>query len=156
MRNDMRRYDRVSTLFFIGLAIAIVIESIRIGPGSLATPGPGLIPLGSGLVLGIPGLIVLVRTFMRNSPKANGVLWKPGTKWRNIVLTLISLIGFGFLINFLGFHLVTFLWISFVCRWIGRMGWRGTLFTSMVTTFFCYVLFEHYLDIRFPRGILVF
>ena len=59
----MTKYDRMSTLFFIGLAIVICEESIRIGAGSLSNPGPGLIPLGSGLILGIFGLIVLVRTF---------------------------------------------------------------------------------------------
>ena len=152
----MIRYDRMSTLFFIGLAIAIIIESIRIGPGSLSNPGPGLIPLGSGLVIGIPGLIVFVLTFVRRSPDVRGTLWRVGTKWGNIVLTLISMIGFAFLINLLGFHLVTFLWLSFLCRWIGRMGWKGTLFTSAVTTFSCYVLFEYCLDVHFPRGMLRF
>jgi hypothetical protein len=40
----MAKYDRISTIFFVGFALAICVESIRIGPGSLSNPGPGLIP----------------------------------------------------------------------------------------------------------------
>ncbi len=152
----MAKYDRMSTLFFIGLAVAIIVESIRIGPGSLSNPGPGLIPLGCGLILGIIGLVVFGQTLAASSPKTREVLWKPGTKWRNIISTFLSLIGYAFLAESLGYHLVTFLWLNFVCFWVGRMGWKATIFTSVVTTSLSFLLFEHYLGIRFSRGILGF
>jgi hypothetical protein len=148
----MTKYDRISTLFFIGVAIFICEESIRLGAGSLSSPGPGLIPLGSGLILGIFALIVLARTFVRNTSKGKGALWAQGTKWRNIVWGLLSMIAYAFLIDFLGFNLVTFLWMGFVCRGIGKMGWVPTIFTSVVTTLLSYLIFEHYLGVRFPHG----
>ena len=143
----------MSTLFFLGLALYVCVESIRIDPGSLSHPGPGLIPLGCGLVLGILSLIVFARTF--KEPQAETVvLWEPGTRWAKIFQTISSLIGYGFLIDLLGFHFMTFIWMGFVCRWVGGMRWRTTLITSAATVFFSYVLFEHFLRIRFPKGFL--
>jgi putative tricarboxylic transport membrane protein len=152
----MAKYDRMSTLFFMGLALAISVESIRIGPGSLSNPGPGLIPLGCGLLLGIIGLIVFIRTLTGASPEAGEVLWKPGTKWRNIISVFLSLICYAFLVDVVGFHTVTFLWLTFLCFWVGRMGWKKTMLTSVVTTLLSYLLFEHFLGIRFSRGIMGF
>ncbi len=35
----MSKYDRMNTLFLVGLVLYICVESIRIGPGSLSNPG---------------------------------------------------------------------------------------------------------------------
>lgn len=150
----MTKYDRISTLFLVGLAIAISLESIRIGPGSLSNPGPGLIPLGSGLVLGILGLIGFFRTFVR--PSSEGLRENAVKLGGRTISALVSMVAFAFLINALGFLTVTFLWMGFVCRWIAGMGWKGTIFTSVVTPLCTWLLFEVFLEIRFPRGILSF
>ncbi len=150
----MTKYDRISTLFLVGLAIAVSLESIRIGPGSLSNPGPGLIPLGCGLVLGILSLIGFFRTFVRPSSE---VLRKNAVKLGgSTIAALVSMLVFAFLIDTLGFLIVTFLWMGFVCRWIGRLGWKATIFTSVVTPFCIWLLFVYFLEIRFPRGILSF
>jgi putative tricarboxylic transport membrane protein len=149
------KYDRISALFLIGFAIAICVESIRLGQGSLSTPGPGLIPLGCGLILGILALILFICTFKKVT-EVREVLWRSGTKWRKLILTFASLIGYAFLLDLLGFRLVTLLWMAFVCLAVGNMRWKMTVFTSVVTTLACYILFEHYLGIRFPIGIFGF
>jgi putative tricarboxylic transport membrane protein len=151
----MAKYDRISTIFFVGFALAICVESIRIGPGSLSNPGPGLIPLGCGLVLGILSLIVLCRTF-KKSQDERAILWEPGTRWAKIFLTIFSIFCYAFLIEFLGFQIITFVWMVFVCRWIGGMRWKTTLITSVITTSSCYLIFEYLLMLRFPKGILGF
>jgi putative tricarboxylic transport membrane protein len=148
------KHDRISTFFFAVLAIAMSVESIRIGPGSLSNPGPGLVPLGCGLVLGTLSLIVFGLTLKGSSreglpEKALNLTW--GTIW-----ALLSLVVFSFLINPLGFYTVTFLWMGFVCRRIGRMGWKTTIFISAVTTFSAWLLFGYFLEIRFPLGVLEF
>ena len=150
----MARNDRMSALFFVGLAVAIVVEAIRMGRGSLSNPGPGLIPLGCGIVIGVLSLIVFAGTFRGASregvgDKAFRLSWKT-------VTALVSMVVFGFLVNPLGFYTATFLWLGFVCRWIGRMGWKTTVLLSVVATFFTWLLFGYLLEIRFPRGIMGF
>lgn len=151
----MSRYDRISTLFLVGVAVVICVESIRLGTGSLSNPGPGLFPFGCGLVLGFAGLIVFGRTF-KSAQEAAGGLWDLGTQWGKMISIIVSLIAYAFLIDLTGFRLLTLIWMGFMCRGIGKMGWKTAIFTSVVTTFFCYLLFENYLTIRFPRGILGF
>ena len=141
----------MSTLFFVGLAIAIGVESIRLGPRSLSNPGPGLIPLGAGLFLGILSLIAFARTF-KSSSRRDAPEKAIGFNWKGIS-ALASMVAFGFLVNPLGFRVVTFLWMGFLCRWIGKMGWKGTIITSVAATFFTWLLFEYFLELRFPRGI---
>src|SRR3972149_1359604 len=97
----MTKYDRIGTLFFVGLAIAVSLESIRIGTGSLSNPGPGLIPLGAGLVLGILSLIGFFRTFVRSSSEG-----RPENAARlggRTIGALVSMLAFAFLIDTLGF-----------------------------------------------------
>ena len=150
----MTKYDRMSTLFFVGLAIAIIVESTRMGRGSLSNPGPGLIPLGSGLVIGILSLIVFVGTF-RSSSKEGGRDKAVTFSW-SIISALISMVVFGFLINPLGFYTATFLWLGFVCRWIARMGWKAAILLAVIATFSTWFLFGYFLEIRFPLGMMGF
>ncbi len=148
----MARYDRMSTLSFLVLAVAICIESIRLGPGSLSNPGPGLVPLGSGLILGIFSFIVLIRSGGSLLEKEE-TIGKTVPERKKMISILVSLVGYAFLITPLGFHLVNFLWMTFLCRGLGKMEWKASFFFSLIATFSCYLLFEYYLQIRFPRGI---
>jgi putative tricarboxylic transport membrane protein len=147
----MRKNDRMSALFFVGLAIAISVESIRMGIGSLSNPGPGLIPLASGAFLGIFSLASFVRTLRSSS--SEDVQDKATNFGGRVISALVSMLAFGCLVDSLGFNMVTFLWMGFVCRWIGRMEWKATVFTSVVATFSAWLIFGYFLEIRFPRGI---
>jgi len=146
----MSKHDRVSTLFFLGLAVAICVEAYRLGPGSFSQPGPGFVPLGSGLILGIFAFLVLVGTF--RSAREGENLWR-STSGSKMIYILASLVIYAGFLDYLGFPLMNFLWMGFVCWKIGKMGWKGTLLTSLASTFFAYLLFEHYLSIRFPGGV---
>lgn len=148
----MIKYDRISAVFWIGFGAMITAESSRLGPGSLSMPGPGLIPLGCGLALGILGIVLFLLTFHRN-PEPRELLWEKGTLWRKLILTLISLVCYAILLDVLGFLLITFLWLFFVCR-VGKLGWKKTALTAAIVTVCCYVLFNSLLGIRFPRGLI--
>lgn len=149
----MKKLDRMSAFFFVVLAAAICVESIRLGPGSFSNPGPGLLPLGCGLSLGFMGVVQVVVS-MKGFQGGLALLWKPGTRWKHLISIPVSLVAYPLLLDVLGFHLVTFFWTGFMCRGVGRMGWRSTLIASAATTFVSYLLFEYFLSLRFPRGIL--
>ncbi len=150
----MAKYDRMSTLFLAIFGVAICIESIRLDPGSLSEPGPGLFPLGCGLIIASLGVFIFIRTF-RQKDEGHSI-WERVTEWWNLVAIPASLISYAFLIDLLGFRLITFFWMAFICRGIGKMGWRGTVFTSLTTTVLTFILFQNYLGVHFPRGIFRF
>jgi putative tricarboxylic transport membrane protein len=147
----MKKYDRISSLICVVVAAGICIESVRIDPGTLSNPGPGFLPLICGLVFGIVGLLVFIKTFLRSAVEGEEVLWGPGTRLREITLSIISLIIYALLMEFVGFHLVTLGWMIFTCRWIGKLRWKTTILLSVLTVVGNYVL-SYYLGIRFPLG----
>jgi putative tricarboxylic transport membrane protein len=144
----------MSSLFSIGFAIAICLESIRIGPGAPSNPGPGFVPLICGLLRGLIGGIVFISTYKSSPLECKAALWGPDTRWRDMIFTTISLIVYALLIDFLGFHFMTLFWMIFICRWVGRMGWMTTLLISAVTIMSSYLIFSYYLGIRFPLGMI--
>jgi putative tricarboxylic transport membrane protein len=144
--------DRVSTIFILGFALFICVESYRLGPGSFSQPGPGFLPLGAGLVIGVFSLLLLAGAGRKKDAEKKP---SPGRiAWGKAAMTLGSLLGYAALLNVLGFHLVNVLWMAFVCRGMGKMRWGATLALSFGSTFLTYFLFEYYLSIRFPRGVL--
>jgi len=150
----MAKYDRMSILFLVVFGVAICVESIRLDPGSLSAPGPGLFPLGCGLIIATLGLFIFVRTFKYKDEEQS--IWEQVTQWGNLVSIPASIIVYAFLIELLGFRLITFLWMAFICRTIGKMGWKGTVFTSLTTTVCAFILFQYFLGVRFPRGMFRF
>lgn len=150
----MAKYDRMSTLFLAIFGVAICIESIRLDPGSLSEPGPGLFPLGCGLIIATLGFFIFIRAL--KSKDEGQSIWERVTGWWNLVAIPASLISYAFLIDLLGFRLITFLWMAFICRGIGKMEWKGTVFTSLTTTVLTFILFQSYLGVHFPRGIFRF
>ena len=151
----MAKHDRISTIFWICVAIAIGIESLRLGPGSLSNPGPGLVPLACGSILGIFGIIVLILSF-KKMEEIKELLWKPGIRWGEMIFIILSILAYALLINPIGFHPVTFLWMGYLCWGIGGMKLRNAVLASLITTFAAYLIFEHFLRILFPKGILGF
>lgn len=151
----MAKFDRMSSIFWIGIALAICEESLRIGVGSLSNPGSGLVPLGCGLILMVFGSIVLLRAFKRDREEKE-FLWKEDTRPIKIISVVVSIFGYALLVDFLGFHLVTFLWVGYLCWKIGDMRWKEAAFASAVTTFLSYLVFERFLQLHFPKGILSF
>ncbi len=149
----MGLHDRASALFMFGFALFICIESLRLGAGSFSQPGPGFLPLGSGLVIGTFALLLLTgagqkKKEMKANPSAGKIAWG------KVVLTLASLAAYAGLLNVLGFHLLNVLWMVCICKGIGKMRWGATLGVSLGATFLTYFLFEYYLAIRFPRGMV--
>lgn len=151
----MARFDRMSAIFWVVIAIVICEESIRLRVGSLSEPGPGLIPLGCGLLLGILGIMLFIQTLKIAAAEGKELLWEQGTQWGKLGSILISLIGYAFLLEFLGFPLVTLIWMGFICR-LEKTGWKATIFISVISMLSCYFLFVYCLAIRFsPRDLWV-
>jgi putative tricarboxylic transport membrane protein len=151
----MAKYDRISAFLWICIALTICVESLRLGPGSFMNPGPGFVPLASGLILWIFAGIVLILSFKKGG-EVQEVLWKPGMRWRKMISIVLSIIAYALLIHPLGFHLITFTWMGFVCWRIGGMKLRSAIIISLITTLSVYLIFEHYLNILFPKGFLGF
>ncbi len=154
---EVTRKDFFSTLFWLIFAICIAIESRRLGLGKWSAPGPGYFPFGAGILLGLISLSISIKSLLKKPFKKTApVLTHPQehSNWQSLVLTLLAMLFYVFLLNWLGFILCTFLLIAFYVWVIGKHNWFVSFIAALLTTAASYLLFEIVLDAQFPKGVL--
>lgn len=151
----MGRYKQISRLFWFFLAVYICIESIRLPLGSWHDPGPGFIPLWSGILLGSLSLISYFRARFTKS-EDTGESWYFGGRWRNLVLVVGVLIAYAFLLEILGYLLSTFILMVFLFRGIEPQRWVISIGGGAIISIITYSIFDLLLGTQLPRGIFGF
>ena len=132
------------------LGITVVFTSLKYGFGTLRTPGPGLFPFFIGLfvlLFSVPLLPAALRSPARPVLLAGG----------RVKIFLLMVAGFCLwilLMPFLGYIAVTLLATGGFCKVMGLEGWRKPVLLSLGTGLFIYLLFDYWLYIDLPRGIL--
>lgn len=151
----MKRYDQISSLFWLFFALLICIQSIRLPLGTWDDPGPGFLPLGSGIVLGLLSSITYLKAHLR---KSQGVqqAWFPKERWKNLLLVLAALFGYTICLEILGFLITTFFLLILLFRGVEPQKWVVSILGSALISFASYVVFELWLKAQLPKGILGF
>ena len=150
----MARKDLFSSLFFILLSLYICCESLGLGFGSFAKPGPGFLPFLLGLTFGLLSVSVFVGTLvaggLRERASNEVITWFP------LLLTFGSLVGFTLLLKTLGIGLTTLLFLGFLLRTVGKKSWTVTVLLSLCVTSGTYIVFQLLLKSQLPLGPLGF
>ncbi|HSR13735.1 MAG TPA: tripartite tricarboxylate transporter TctB family protein [Thermodesulfobacteriota bacterium] len=149
------RLQILPPLFWIGLSITVMALSWRLGLKDQAGqegifgPGPGLMPfLVSGILL-LVSLGLLARGLLKREAEAA----KPAAQvnYGKIILVLVALFAYAFLLDRLGYVIVTFLLLALLFWKMGTR-WHYALIASAGTALLTYFLFT-YLGLLFPEGI---
>jgi biotin transporter BioY len=127
------------------------------------SPGPAVFPLILGVILTILGAGQLVRALWKsrrrehhdrrgNEPGLGSLLRNSGEgkAFRMIILFILYLL----MMQWIGFFSSTFLFAVLSSRLTEAKDWGRPVALSVGTTLFCYLLFEVWLKLSFPRGIL--
>ena len=147
-----KKYHIIPILCWIGLGFFLMILSYKLGLGRLHNPGPGLMPFLVGVFLLLTSLFFLKASLFRKGIRDETGEEEPGqTNFLKIGIVLVSLFAYAFLLEILGYCVVTFLVLFFLFRSMGSK-WSFSLVVSVLTVLITYFLFT-YLGIRFPWGI---
>jgi putative tricarboxylic transport membrane protein len=152
----MGRADRISGIPWLLLAVFVIIESYRMGLGTLHQPGPGFLYFWSGILLGILSLVILIRAWKREGKEEPQVPIFRGENILKVVLVLASVFLYAFAMERLGFIPVTLLLFIFLLGFVEKRGWLFTGFVSVLVTAIAYLIFEIWLQSQLPRGLLGF
>ena len=135
-------------LLVLGIAIAVV--AWRYGFGSFGRPGPGLYPFFIGVAIAVFAFFILVAEL--RSDTAKPVLDHEGA----VTLTLMTATFCAWIVAMplLGYVLVTLLAGLAFCKILKLEGWWKPLAVSGGTALFIYLLFDYWMYIDLPRGIL--
>lgn len=138
----------VFMLLVLGLAIGVI--SWGYGFGSLTQPGPGLYPFFIGAAIAVFSLFILVSE-LRSGPGAP-VLDMAGA--RTLALMTLTYCLWIVAMPLLGYVVVTLLATYALCKIMRLEGWWKPLAVSAGTALSIYALFDYWLYIDLPRGIL--
>jgi putative tricarboxylic transport membrane protein len=135
-----------SGIFFLGLALFVLWESLKLDLGTLKEPGPGFLSFCAAVILAALSLVLTIRGWgLRESLKAHS---------RRVILALLCLFVYSLVLDQVGFMIATFFLVGILFRLGERRRWWILLGMSLLVTFLAYLSFEVLLHVYFPRGFL--
>jgi putative tricarboxylic transport membrane protein len=144
------RLETVFDFLLLVLGLAICVISWGYGFGNLAHPGPGLFPFFIGAAICIFSFFILVSEWRSQTSKP--VLDKQGATI--LILMTVTFCLWILAMDLLGYVIVTLVATYAFCKILKLEGWRKPLAISVGTALFVYLLFDYWLYIDLPRGIL--
>ena len=152
----MNRYDKVSSLVWLMVSIAIVVGSSSYSFGKWSQPGPAFLPLWCGIIMAALSLIVFVQAISKDKVEAKEKEKEESSfftaRWSKLVAVLIILFAYAFLLETFGFLMMTFAFMLFVLKAVEPTKWRTAVIISVLATTLSYFLFESWLKVPMPRG----
>ncbi len=150
-------HDRAASVFWLMIGSYVAVHTYKLGLGSFRRPGPGLVFFLSSLLFIALGAIDLAGTFVRESrkdkEKEKKPLWRE-VRWQKVLVVLVGLSVYVYIFNFVGFILSTFLLLVFLFKAVEPTKWWVAIVSSVITIIFSYLIFEIWLQVPFPKGVL--
>jgi putative tricarboxylic transport membrane protein len=152
----MNLRDQWSGLFWLVFSILVCVESVRMGTGSFRSPGPGLLPFWSGIVVGTLAILLwVIGTLKREEGGKIKNLWR-GMKWRKVILVSASLLIYCIILPRLGFLIATFGLMTLLFSIVKRSRLWIQAVTALVTVLVTYFTFYVWLGVQLPKGLFGF
>lgn len=141
----------VSNLLWVVLGAAIAAAAARLRVGSWSNPGPGFVPLLTGVViLGLGLSVVAEEWWERRRAAPPPAAPTPRVSPAPVVLALAGLLAYAMLLERAGYVLTTLAFMAFALRVLGGLRWAPVLLTSIVATAGSYALFSLWLRVPLP------
>lgn len=151
----MKNLDRLSSIFWLILSVAICIHAYELGLGGFHNPGPGFLFFWGGCSLGVFSIMIFLPTLKKHEEASleNQENIFENVKWIKVLSVLASLVIYALILERLGFLLSTVFLIAFLLQSIEAKKWYIIVFVSLASAFLSYALFELCLHARLPKGI---
>lgn len=143
--------DVAASAFLVALAAGTCVGAWRLGLGDVHTPGPGFMPFAAAALLGSMALIQLARLVVASRDQGSERRPFAQSRWSVVAIVLGTLVGFGAVIDTLGFALSAFLMLLVLFGVVARKRWWVTLTVALLIAVVARVAF-HALGLELPRG----
>lgn len=144
--------DRISGIFCLLFSGYVCMKSLKLGLGGLRKPGSGFLSFWSGVAFGILAVLMVIQSIRQDKSSAVEDVTEK-TDLRPITLVIISLVGYIFLLEPLGFVITTVIFVGFLLKTVEKKGWILTVWVSLLVALGCYVIFKVLLGSELPKGI---
>ena len=153
---DIRTYNRVAALFFLAVGIFFTLYSRKVEVGTWTEPGPGFLPFYAGLTLVVMSIALLLGSLAKKAWQAKPSFFPKPDSWKRVSATFLSLVVYNLLLTTLGFTLTTFLFLTFLVKFIFPQSWKRTFIVSICGSLFVRLLFINFLETQLPKGLFGF
>ena len=157
--------EMMSSLVLILFGLFFLLYNLKYPLDTRANPGPGVFPLMVGAVLVILAAWQLVQD--RRKPKIEEVKESREETGRSLgeflqryrvetkpLLMIAVFVVYLLMVKWVGFFISNFLFVIISSKLIGARDWGRPVALSAGISLFCYFLFEVWLKLSFPRGVL--
>lgn len=152
----MKKNDRLTSLFWLVVAILICLGSVRLSLGDLRHPGPGFFSFLAGAILGLLSIILVWQSPKKRPEEERKALGPNPQGTRQMIWMVIALIIFTLGMNYVGFFFSTILFLGFLLRGIGHQKWSIVISVTILVAMVSYFIFQYWLDVQLPTGFLGF
>jgi putative tricarboxylic transport membrane protein len=142
------------SLVLVVAGVAIAVGGLRYGWGAWETPDAGFVPFLAGAAMAGFSAITVVQT-LRRGWRPLGELWA-GVQWHRPLIVTVCLFLYAFFLRDLGFLIATFVLTMYLYRMLEPPSWPKTVLTALATTLGFYLVFQVWLEVQLPRGLLAF
>lgn len=155
---NKRERDRMSSLFWMLVALGICFGSVRLSLGDLHKPGPGFFSFLAGSILCILSFFVFLQSFKDkglSGEEKEDFFSNPRRKLKMayvVIALILCVIG----MNYVGFFFATLLFLGFLLRGIDPQRWLVVFLVTILGAITSYAVFQYWLDVQLPRGIFGF
>ena len=146
-----RAGDLVASAVLVALGAATCAGAWRLGLGDVHTPGPGFMPFAAAALLGSMALIQLARLAVTAGGRDADRQPFAQSRWSAVAIVLGTIVGFGAVIDTLGFAIATFLMLSVLFGVIARKRWWVALTVALLIAIVARVAFRA-LGLELPTG----
>jgi putative tricarboxylic transport membrane protein len=152
----MRTYDRASAVFWFFFSTVVLVQSIRMGVGSLGNPGMGFMACGASGIMVLLSLILLIQTFIRGKGTEESARPFAGLMLGRVVGFVIAVFLYILLLPSLGYLVATFFLMACLLLIVGRRKWWLLTLFPALTSLVSYYVFAKLFQCPFPVGIFSF
>jgi hypothetical protein len=155
----------LSSLVVMLFGIGFLLYDLKYPLDTWGNPGPAVFPLMAGAVLVILAFRELARDLLNSGSasdedegRAQHVslkdAFRTGKGEAKVLVMIAAFVVYVLMIKWLGFFVSNFFFVIVASRLIGARNWRGPVALSAGISLFCYLLFDVWLKLSFPRGIV--
>lgn len=155
----MKKYDLMSSLAWMIIAALFCRGAIGLGLGDLHEPGPGFFPFLMSLFIILFSTLILISSLIKGEespPDPGKKFWPDREGQKKILLTVGSLFLYVLALEYLGFILCAFSLMFFLLKFVEPQKWTTVLFGAGLTAFMSYTIFDLWLRVPMPVGLLGF
>ena len=156
MAKDQRHYNRIAAIFFLAVGIFFALYARTVEIGDWHEPGPGFLPFWAGNILAVMALALLIGSYARKAWSTRPSFFPRTDSWKRVLATFLALIAYNLLLPYLGFTVMTFLFLAVLVKFIFPQTWMRTLVVSILGAAVARLLFINFLETQLPKGFLGF